>query len=210
METLRTIQQFKEGAFNSLGDDFKKQEGNFNLYRRKEYDGPKELAYGRSDYYSISLIDGPVSIDYADQSLQVDGNVLMITNPRVPFGWRLLSDLPDGFACIFSEQFLEPCAYVRDYLIFQPGCLPVFSLSDRQMAEMIDLFEKIANELEDDFIYKYDAIRNVVQEIFFKAIKLSPVTGRQPVYMARASQVVSSFNELLNGQFIGRNYSRRR
>jgi AraC-like DNA-binding protein len=208
METVRTIQQFKASAFNSLGDDFKRQEGNFNLYRRKEYDGPMELSYGRSDYYSISLVDGPISIDYADQSLQVNGNVLMITNPRVPFGWRLLGDLPDGFACVFSETFLDRCAYVRDYSIFQPGCLPVFMLTDQQMIEMHWLFEKMAGELQGDFIYKYDAIRNLVQEIFFKAIKLSPVTSPQTAYMARASQVVSSFNELLNGQFIGRNYSR--
>ncbi|OQP42774.1 hypothetical protein A4H97_11460 [Niastella yeongjuensis] len=208
MEHLRTIQHFKESAFNSLGDDFKRQEGNFNLYRRKRYDGPRELPYGRSDYYSISLIDGPISIDYADQSLQVNGNVLMITNPRVPFGWRLLRDLPDGFSCVFSEQFLEPCAYVRDYLIFQPGCLPVFSLSDRQMVEMVNLFERMASELQDDFIYKYDAIRNMVQEVFFTAVKLLPVSGQQAAHMARAPQVVSSFNELLNKQFIGRNYSR--
>jgi AraC family transcriptional activator of pobA len=208
METLRTIQQFKASAFNSLGDDFKQQEGNFNLYRRKEYDGPMELAYGRSDYYSISLIAGPISIDYADHSLQINGNVLMITNPRVPFGWRLMGDLPDGFACVFSEMFLERCAYVRDYLIFQLGNLPVFSLTDRQMVTMKGLFEKIAHELQDDFIYKYDAIRNVVQEIFFEAIRLSPVTDQQQVYLARASQVVSSFTRLLNKQFIGRNGSR--
>ena len=208
METLRTIQQFKASAFNSLGNDFKMQEGNFNLYRRKEYDGPTELAYGRSDYYSISLVDGPIRIDYADQSLQVNGNVLMITNPRVPFGWRLLGDLHDGFACVFSEIFLERCAYVRDYLLFQPGSLPVFSLTDRQMIEMHWLFDKMANELQGDFVYKYDAIRNTVQEIFLQALKLSPVTDKQPVYMARASQVVSSFTSLLNGQFIGRSNSR--
>jgi len=208
METLQTIQHFKESDFNSLGEDFKRQEGNFNLFRRKWHTGPMELPYGRRDFYSISLVDGPISIHYADQSVKVNGNALLITSPRVQYGWKLLGNLPSGFACVFSETFFERCSHVRDYLLFQPGNIPVFSLSNWQMMEMNFLFEKIARELQDDFIYKYDVIRNVVLEILLKASRLSPLIGSQQFYPGKASQVVSSFTELLNAQFITMNNSR--
>ncbi|KAA2239065.1 helix-turn-helix transcriptional regulator [Chitinophaga agrisoli] len=202
MRSTQTMQHFRESEANSLRDKFSTEDGHFNLFRNKGYTGPMELAYQRRDFYSISLVDGPINIDYGDQSVTVNKNALFITSPREPFGWQLLERLPNGFACIFSNVFLDKCNHVRDYTIFQPGNYPIFSLSNCQMAEISLLFEKIATELQGNFIYKYDAILNLVLQIFFKALKLSPVIQCQGSYPDKPSLVVSSFIKLLDGQFM--------
>lgn len=63
-------------------------------------------SYNRREFYKICIDTGHNIVHYADRSYEVDGTILFFGNPHIPYAWETLSPTNDGYACLFSEEFL--------------------------------------------------------------------------------------------------------
>ncbi|CAM3088874.1 AraC family transcriptional regulator [Chryseobacterium flavum] len=162
-----------------------------------------EMPYNRRKYYKISLIRGKNRAEYADKVISIQQNALLFATPKVPYHWIPESPEQSGSFCVFTEDFfIKDKSYNNlEYLpIFQPGAVPVFEIDDDLANEIEHLFTKIKKEIESDYVYKYDLIRNYVLELIHYGQKLQPA-ARISTSNDASMRVVSLFIELLERQF---------
>ena len=108
-----------------------------------------------------------------------------------------------GNFCVFTSEFLtkDKSGIELDELpIFKSDGYPVFELSDEDAEEIDLIFKKIHKEINSDYVYKYDLIRNYVAELIHFGQKLQPVTALYSKHNS-AARVSSLFVELLERQF---------
>ncbi|WP_117590769.1 AraC family transcriptional regulator [Chryseobacterium sp. Leaf405] len=89
---------------------------------------------------------------------------------------------------------------VGDLPLFRTSVLPVFKLSADDYREVKKLFEKMFQELNGNYMYKYDLIRNYVSELYFLAMKWTPPENVFQ-YGDAAKRITMIFLELLEQQF---------
>ncbi|PWN71856.1 AraC family transcriptional regulator [Chryseobacterium phosphatilyticum] len=162
-----------------------------------------EMPYNRRKYYKISLIRGNNRAEYADKTISIKGNALLFATPRVPYHWVPEDPHQSGSFCVFTEDFLfkgTSFNNLEDLPIFQPGGVPVFEINDELADEIEILFTKIKKEIDSDYIFKYDLIRNYVLELIHYGQKLQPATKISTSNDA-SMRIVSLFIELLERQF---------
>jgi len=60
--------------------------GHFNIFRVEDMLLPKHkpVTYSRRNFFKVSLVKGHSKIHYADQDVEVQGSVLVFTNPMIP------------------------------------------------------------------------------------------------------------------------------
>jgi AraC-like DNA-binding protein len=204
MEKAQTIEDFYRAKLNWMPDNLKKEIGHFNVFRLDDFVGPcaKPIPYNRKDYFKISLIIGRNKYHYADKTIEIERNALLFANPQVPYNWEPLDNKQSGFFCIFTEAFFREFTNLKlqDYPIFKPGGQPIFFLSDEQVEKVSGIFRKMFEEIESDYVYKYDSIRNYVFELIHGAQKMQPATTLYSNSNA-ATRISSLFMELLERQF---------
>ncbi|WP_172278709.1 helix-turn-helix domain-containing protein [Chryseobacterium sp. LAM-KRS1] len=170
-----------------------------------------EMPYNRRKYYKISLIRGRNRAEYADKVIPIKENALLFATPKVPYHWVPEDPNQSGSFCVFTEDFFikdKSHNTLEDLPIFQPGAFPVFEI-DAALADEIEvLFRKIKTEIESDYIFKYDLIRNYVLELIHYGQKLQPATKLSTSNDA-SLRVVSLFIELLERQFPIESYDQR-
>ena len=191
-----------------LPDGIQKEIGHFNVFNIKDlYETFKEkpvMPYDRRAYYKISLIKGKNRAEYADKVINIENNALLFATPKIPYHY-VPQDLQQqsGHFCVFTSEFLtkdKSGIDVNGLPIFQPDGFPIFEISDEH-AEVIELiFKKIHKEINSDYVYKYDLIRNYVSELIHFGQKLQPATALYSKHNS-AARVVSLFAELLERQF---------
>jgi AraC-like DNA-binding protein len=104
---------------------------------------------------------------------------------------------------VFTEDFfIKNKSYynLEDLPIFQPGGVPVFEIDNELAEEIENLFKKIKKEIDSDYVFKYDLIRNYVLELIHYGQKLQPASKISASNDA-SMRVVSLFIELLERQF---------
>jgi AraC-like DNA-binding protein len=161
------------------------------------------MPYNRRTYYKISLLKGRNRAEYADKVIDVEKQALLFGTPRVPYHYVPQDEDQQGMFCVFTEEFLLPSksGMVLDELpIFAVGGYPVFELTDEDLVEIQSVFEKMHREINSDYAYKYDLLRNYVMELIHLGQKLQPVTAISPSHNSSA-RVSSLFIELLERQF---------
>jgi len=84
--------------------------------------------------------------------------------------------------------------------IFKAGGYPIFQLHDNQVKELELLFEKMFRELDSDYAFKYDLLRNYVWELIHYGQKLQPDVALYTSHNATA-RIAGLFVELLERQF---------
>jgi AraC-like DNA-binding protein len=206
MEKAQTIEEFYQEKFNWMPDNLRKEFGHFNVFRMSDFVGPNPKvlpqAYNRKDFYKISVFRGHVKVFYADKSVEVEKKSFIFTNPLVPFTLEKLGEHShDGYFCIFTEAFISQLGHIKDYPIFKPGEVPVFSLNDEQEEEINKVYLKMLDEINSDFTYKYDVLRNLILELVYIALKMQPAIGNQYTDSTGSLRVASLFTELLERQF---------
>jgi AraC family transcriptional activator of pobA len=198
-----TLEEFYQHKFNWLPDNLQQDLGHFNVFRMKEIDGINDapVKYSRRDFYKIALIRGRNIYHYADKSLEVDGSALMFFNPQVPYNWEG-SGATDGFFCIFKEAFFaeKMRGGVGELPMFALGGKPSYILSKPQDEHVSKIYEKMLEEIESDYPFKYDLIRNYVTELIHYALKMQPSESLYHHPNAN-SRITSVFTELLERQF---------
>lgn len=215
MTTIASIQDFyREMGFNSndaiqaiLPQGIGKDIGHFNVFSignlMKTVKETKTMPYNRRAYYKISLIKGHNRAEYADKVIEIKKSALLFASPKVPYNYVPQDGSQSGSFCIFTHEFLAPnpgAALLDELPIFKPGGYPIFQLKDAQVKELETLFKKMFTELESDYAYKYDLLRNYVLELIHYGQKLQPDVATYVPHSA-STRVAGLFVELLERQF---------
>lgn len=190
-----------------LPNGIQKEIGHFNVFNIKElYErlkGKSCMPYDRRAYYKISLIRGKNRVEYADRTIEIEENALLFATPRIPYNYLPLDTQQSGHFCVFTNEFLtkDKIGMDLDKLpIFKTDGYPVFQLTEEETIEIDLIFKKIHQEINSDYVYKYDLIRNYVAELIHFGQKLQPVTALYSKHNS-AARVSSLFMELLERQF---------
>jgi AraC-like DNA-binding protein len=204
MPQHHTLEDFYRVKVNWLPDNLRQDLGHFNVFRLDDFVGPaaRSLPYSRKDFYKITFVVGQSTYHYADKSVRVEGNALFFSNPQVPYHWEPFDAQQSGFFCIFTEHFLQQHTSIRlaDFPVFQPDGQAIYLLSEAQQANVRQLYQKMFDELDSDYAFKYDLLRAYVLELIHSAQKLQPATTLYRGSTA-ATRIASLFTELLARQF---------
>ena len=202
-----SLDEFYKDTAALIPEGISKEIGHFNIFKIDELAAKLKIKpvmpYNRRTYYKISIINGKNKAEYADKVINITKNALLFATPKIPYHWVPQDDDQAGYFCIFTDVFLikNKSGVVLDELpIFKVGGYPVFQLGDEGFKEINAIFEKMYKELNSDYTYKYDLLRNYVLELIHYGQKLQPATALHPTQNA-ASRVSSLFIELLERQF---------
>lgn len=176
--------------------------GQFNVFSMGDNGAGMDcMNYSRRDFYKISLVNGRTKFYYADKSVEFEKSALLFANPQIPYSWEVKSEEPSGFFCIFSEAFFSQLPHIESYPVFKPGDNPVFVLTDDRIEDVKRTYLNMIAEINSDFTYKYDVLRNLVLDLVYTALRMQPATSYPYSNSNAALRVSSLFTELLERQF---------
>lgn len=203
MNKVETIEDFYKRKFDWMPDSLLKEIGHFNVFNLEPFvgDKAKPVPYKRRDYFKIMLVIGKSEVHFADQVIEVKKQALSFSSPHIPYKWAHLDSIRGGVFCIFNLNFFHQYGNLNQYNVFQPGGEHVFELTDEQVDQVNTLFKRMFEEINSDYIHKYDVLRSIVFELIHFALKMQPSARfeKQPIH---ASQRISTlFLELLERQF---------
>lgn len=159
--------------------------------------------YNRKDFYKICMNTGKNIIHYADKSFETGGTILFFGNPHIPYSWQIISPSYNGFACLFSEDFLKVSKRsesLQQSPLFKLGGTPILQLNNEQKEFITTIFRKMIAEQGTDYTFKDDLIRNYINLIIHEALKMQPSENFSQRKNA-ASRIATVFLELLERQF---------
>ena len=167
---------------------------------------PPRLAaqvFSRRAYYKVLLMESKCLIHYAHQSLELDGQYLLFTNPHIPYSLEMRTDHLYAYACLFTEEFVKGADRSESLLhspLFRLGSTPLFKLPGPQADYVRGIFQKMQAEQEGDYPFKGDLIRTYLQLLIHEALHLQPA---DPVVQPKnaATRLTSLFLELLERLF---------
>tara|TARA_R110002020_G_scaffold97708_1_gene233095 strand:+ start:13603 stop:14523 length:921 start_codon:yes stop_codon:yes gene_type:complete len=183
------------------------QLGHFNVFeiekvRKRMADSP-EMPYDKRTYFKISLIKGSNKVEYADKTLAIVKYGLLFATPKIPYNFNPTSEEQSGFFCVFTYDFLASDK-IRERMdslpVFGQGATPVFEISKEDYGSLSLIFKKMQKELDSDYVYRYDLLRNYVLELVHNGQKLMPEQTKVGALSA-GKRIVSLFIELLERQF---------
>ena len=203
MDKIETIEEFYKRKFDWMPDTIRNEIGHFNIFKLEPFVGDKAqpVPYKRRDYFKIMLVIGNSKVHFADKVVEVQKQALSFSNPLIPYKWEHLDNVRDGCFCVFNQHFFHQYGNLNQYNVFQPNGTHIFELSDEQVRKAQNIFERMFEEINSEYIHKYDVLRTLVFELLHFAMKMQPFAkiDKQPV---NASQRISTlFLELLERQF---------
>ena len=159
--------------------------------------------YNRKDYYKISLTSGKYIFHYADRSFETNEPILFFGNPRIPYSCEIIKPTPDGFAFLFTEEFLilsDRSESILQSPLFKIGGTPILTLNKAQKKSVVEIYQKMIGEQESSYAYKDELMRNYINLIIHEALKMQPSETADTTKNA-AHRIASVFLELLERQF---------
>lgn len=203
MDKLESIEDFYRKKLLFMPENLKKEIGHFNVFVLDDFMGcsAKPIPYSRRDYFKISLIIGKNKVHYADKIVEIEKQVLFFANPQVPYNWEQLEEQQTGFFCVFTEAFFHQFGNLKEYPVFKPNGSPVFAIDDDQVEKIKSIFKQMIIEINSDYTYKYDVLRNLVFDLIHSAMKLQPANISVTQHSNASSRISSLFLELLERQF---------
>lgn len=203
MKLTETLEDFYTIKVNGMPENLKKEIGHFNVFKLDDFVGNtcKPFPYTRKDFYKISLIIGKNKVHYADKISTIEDQALFFANPQIPYNWEQVDENQTGFFCIFTDAFFSQFGNLKEYPLFQPGGNPIVPIS-MELAESLKIvYLKMFDEINSDYAFKYDVLRNLVFEIIHLALKTQTVTTSLYSKSNATIRVSSLFLELLERQF---------
>lgn len=203
MPNVETLEELYKRKFDWIPENLRNEIGHFNVFKLEPFvgDRAKPAPYRKRDYYKIMLVEGNSQVHYADKVIEVQQQALSFSNPQIPYKWDNLDKIRKGYFCIFDQQFFHQYGNLNQYEVFQPNGTHIFELTDEQAKQVSVWFERMFEEINSDYIHKYDLLRTLVFELLHFAMKMQPTAqfDKQPI---NASQRISTlFLELLERQF---------
>lgn len=203
MEKVETIEEMYQRKFEWLPENIRNEIGHFNVFRLEPLiDGKsKPVPYKRRDYYKVMLVIGNSQVHYADQVIEVKKQALSFSNPQIPYKWEHLDNVRNGAYCIFNQHFFHQFGNLSQYEVFQPSGTHIFELTDEQAAKVSAIYERMFEEIDSDYIHKYDVLRNLVFELLHFAMKMQPSSAFDKQQINASQRIATIFLELLERQF---------
>ncbi|OXB06193.1 helix-turn-helix domain-containing protein [Flavobacterium pectinovorum] len=203
MKLTETLEDFYTIKVNGMPENLRKEIGHFNVFKLDDFVGNtcKPFPYTRKDFYKISLIIGKNKIHYADKISVIEDQALFFANPQIPYNWEQVDENQTGFFCIFTEAFFNQFGNLKEYPLFQPGGNPIVPISMELAESLKTVYLKMFDEINSDYTFKYDVLRNLVFEIIHLALKTQTVTTSLYSKSNATIRVSSLFLELLERQF---------
>ncbi|MFD2825298.1 helix-turn-helix domain-containing protein [Leeuwenhoekiella polynyae] len=201
---MESIEEFYKYKFNKYPENLHNTIGQFNVFQienrmRKNEEFPIHI---RRNFFKIMLFSGENTFRYGNQNIKVSGNTLLFFHPNIPYSYQPLSAITKGAFCVFKSEFFQG-NYKLDLdnlSLFKSSNPPIFKLSKTSCQEVENLFSKMLQEVQGDYIYKYDLIRNYVSELYFLAMKWIPPENFFQ-YGDASKRITMIFTELLEQQF---------
>ena len=203
MNKIETIEEFYKRKFDWMPDNIRNEIGHFNVFRLEPLVGDKvqPLPYKRRDFYKIMLVRGNSKVHFADKVVEVQQQALSFSNPQIPYKWEHLDKIRDGYFCIFNQHFFHQFGNLNQYAVFQPNGTHLFELTDEQAITVQRIYERIFEEINTDYIHKYDVLRTMVFELIHLALKMQPTTKSELQPINASQRIATLFLELLERQF---------
>jgi AraC-like DNA-binding protein len=202
MATLMELQAFYKN-FNRELEPVQQEAGHFNIFKVEDLLLPKgkPVTYSRRNFYKVSLVSGHSKIHYADHSIEILDTVLVFTNPMIPFLWERIGEKHSGYVCVFTEAFFSKFENIKAYPVFLSADTGVIPLAADDLRIYQELFSRMLNELEGDYLYKYDLLRTLLTEVIHGAQKMQPALAVLPPGSNASERITALFSELLERQF---------
>lgn len=203
MSKVETIEEFYQNKFAWMPDNIRNEIGHFNVFKLEPFvgDNAKSIPYKRRDYYKIMLVMGQSQVHYADRVFQVQRQALSFSNPQIPYKWEHRDTIRSGVFCIFNTHFFHQYGNLNQYSIFQPGGTHIFELTDEQVEQVTVFYKRMFEEINSDYIHKYDVLRTIVFELIHFAMKLQPSAKLDKQPLNASQRIATLFLELLERQF---------
>ncbi|MEQ8245501.1 helix-turn-helix transcriptional regulator [Fulvivirga sp.] len=203
MKKALSIEEFYANDLKFTPDNLNSGIGHFNVFQLDEFASakPKPMPYNRRDYYKISLVKGRARVHYADKVIEVDKQVLIFSNPQIPYNFEKIDEQLTGYFCLFTEAYFHQYGNIYSYPVFQSGGTPVFILEDEQADAFSEIYKKMFTEINSDYAFKYDALKNLVFDMIHTAMKLQPANLVTNHHSNASDRISSFFMELLERQF---------
>ena len=203
MEKIETIEEFYQRKFNWIPDNIRSEIGHFNVFQHEPIEPGKikPLPYKRRDFYKIMLVVGDINMNYADRVVSIKKQALFFSNPQIPYNCENLERIEKGFYCIFNQHFFHKFGDLNQYSVFQPSGNHVFELLDEQVEFISGIYKKMFEEIQSDYIHKYDVLRNLVFELLHFAMKIQPAAKFEKQNLNASRRISTLFLELLERQF---------
>jgi AraC family transcriptional activator of pobA len=203
MAAIVELQSFYKNILNQTSELVRNEIGHFNIFKVEDIRLPthKPVNYTRRNFFKITLVTGHSKIHYADQRIEVQGSVLVFTNPMIPYFWEIISEEQTGYVCVFTEAFFSRFGNIGEYPVFRHPDTAVIPLAQSEAGIYNELFLRMFNELQGDYVYKYDLLRNLLMEVIHGAQKMRPQPGSKHTESNAAERITGLFAELLERQF---------
>lgn len=140
-------------------------------------------------------------IEYADRIIELKKPALVFTNPFIPYRWEHTDNIYQGIFCIFDQAFFHGHGNLNNYSPFQPNGDHVFELTREQYHVLLQHFEHMFDEINSNFIHKYDVLRTIVYEVVLFALKMQPAITFGNHENNASQRITTLFLELLERQF---------
>jgi AraC family transcriptional activator of pobA len=144
-------------------------------------------------------LNGDMTIDYSGQLVEVNGTVLFFVNPKVPHSIVRRVNRTSGYACIFTESFMNS-REMQDSPLFSVGDNPVIPLNDEQALFLRSIFRKMLTAYSGDYPHKADLIKSCIALVIHEALRIQPSQQTNP-FKNGAGRLTHLFTDLLERQF---------
>ena len=203
MDKIETIEEFYRRKFDWMPDNLKNEIGHFNVFSLEPFVGDKAqpVPYKRRDYYKIMLVIGNSRVHYADKVIEVKKQALSFSNPMIPYKWEHLDNVRSGSFCVFNHNFLHQYGNLNQYSVFQPNGTHIYELSDEQVEKSAAIYKRMFEEINSEYIHKYDVLRNLVFELLHFAMKMQPSASFDKKHVNASQRISTLFLELSERQF---------
>ncbi len=203
MKKVQTLDEFYTDRSLPNPDDSVGGMEHLNVIRIEEMNADQLLpvAFNRKDYFKICLTKGKSRIHYAERSFEIEEYALLFANPLVPYNWEPLEKEQKGFSCIFSEDFFANYGRLKEYPVFKPGGFPVYELTSTEVSTISSIFKQMIEELDSNFEYKGDVLKNLVFQLILSTLKMRPSKPITHEKQNSSSRIATLFIDLLEKQF---------
>lgn len=203
MYKTEQIEDFYKKKIGWLPDDFSQQIGHFNVFLLDPYvtEIAKSHSYAKRDFYKIMLVNGGGTVHYADTVVDVQQQALSFSNPQIPYNWTNRDQIDSCIYCIFNKEFFQQYGNIDQYPIFHSQGKHIFELTDEQARRVKGVFEKMFTEIQSNYAYKYDVLRNLAFELIHFAMKMDAQPQFKKQENNAAERIKNLFLELLERQF---------
>ena len=161
------------------------------------------MPYNRRTYYKISLISGKNKVEYANREIEIKEFAILFATPKIPYRYTPQDAHQAGHFCVFTNDFITKAnsgIILDDLPIFSTNSDFIFEIDAKQVKQFESIFEKMHTEINANYAYKYDLLRNYLIELIHQGQKLKPILPTKNG-MNAATRISTLFIELLERQF---------